>query len=151
MKITDLYKWGLPNRNAWAESYGNLHDQANALWNSFDGFAVWFLVIFLALALTVCAFYYWTYNEMPGRHYKIKHWAIWLGLAALSSAVLSFVIGALAVSPSMGTSFGRLDLLLRISLMNALYAAGVYFLLSVLVCNVRPIKTNAYKFLQIGK
>lgn len=151
MKITDLYGWGLPNRNAWAESYGNLRDQADALWNSFDGFAVWFLIIFLALALTFCTIYYWPYNKRPGRHYKIKHWAIWLGLAALSSAALSFVIGALAVSPSMGTSFDRLAFLFKISLMNALYAAGVYFLSSLIVCNVRPIKTNAYKFLQIGK
>ena len=45
----------------------------------------------------------------------------------------------------------RYGLILRVSGVNVLYGIGIYFIAALLVCNMPFLKTNAYRFLKIGK
>ena len=57
------------------------------------------------------------------------------------------VLGNVMVSSTLKEQVG---FILRISLINGLYASAVYFIASFVICNL-PVPTNAYRFLKIGK
>lgn len=151
MKIVDLYGWGLPKQADFLNHFKNnqtLYDQARVLWSKLDACTVWFIIAFVVLALVFAIIYYGPYNNKPGRHYKVKHWFIWMLITAAVTFVVTLVIGLIMVKSPLAA---RIGLILRISGVNILYSAGVYLIAALLVCNAPFLKTNAYRFLKIGK
>lgn len=152
MKITDLYGWTLPDQ---AEFIGRFRDNevlvryARDLWASLDSCAVWFVIAFAIMAIMFACVYYGPYNNRPGRHYKSRYWILWMGIDVLLTVVITLLIGLIGVdSPLLPQKIG---MLVRISGANMVYSAVVYFVVSLFVCNMPFLKTNAYRFLKIGK
>lgn len=151
MKIVDIYGWGLPKQADFLSHFkGNdtLYNQARALWSKLDACTIWFIVAFVVLALVFAFIYYGPYNNKPHRHYKVKHWLIWLLITAAASFVVTSVMGLIMVQSPLAA---RTGLILRISGVNVVYSVGLYFIVALLICNLPFIKTNAYRFLKIGK
>lgn len=151
MKIVDIYGWGLPKQADFLNHFKNnemLYNQARALWSKLDACTVWFIVAFVVLALVFAIIYYGPYNNKPGRHYKVKHWLIWMGITAVVTFIITFVIGLIMVNSPL---VARIGLIIRVSSVNVLCSIGTYFIVSLLICNAPFLKTNAYRFLKIGK
>ena len=151
MKIVDIYGWGLPKQADFLNHFKNnetLYNQARALWSKLDACTVWFIVAFVVLALVFAIIYYGPYNNKPGRHYKVKHWLIWMEITALVTFVVTLVMGLIMVKSPLAA---RIGLILRVSGVNILYGIGVYFIAALLVFNAPFLRTNAYRFLKIGK
>ena len=150
MGLLDLYKWGLPSQAEHLNRYRDnepLYNMARSFWNSLDSASIYFLIAFLAIGLALVCFYYYGYNKLPGRKYRIQHWALWLGITAALTIIVTLLLGSAIVSTNLQEKFG---FLLRISLINGLYSILVYLVASVVICNI-PVPTNAYRFLKIGK
>lgn len=151
MKIVDIYGWGLPKQADFLNHFKNndtLYNQARALWSKLDSCTVWFIVAFVVIALVFAVIYYGLYNNKPRRHYKVKHWLIWMLIAAAVTFVISLIMGLIMIPSPLSA---RIGLILRVSGFNVIYCIGVYFIVALLVCNMPFLKTNAYRFLKIGK
>jgi hypothetical protein len=151
MKIVDIYGWGLPKQADFLNHFKNndaLYNQARALWNELDSCSIWFILAFVVIALIFAIIYYGPYNNMPRRHYKVNHWLIWMLITAAVTFVITLVMGLIMVNSPL---HARIGLILRVSGINVLYSIGVYFIAALLVCNMPFLKTNAYRFLKIGK
>lgn len=151
MKITDLYEWVLPKKMDFLNHFKNnekLHDQALALWGKLDANTLWFMLSFGVVAMLLAIWYYGPYNNRPGRHYKLRHWFLWMNIAAISTFILTLAIGFFLIDSPL---LARIGLILRVSGGNAVFAIVVYGIVSFLICNIPFIKTNAYRFLKIGK
>lgn len=150
MGMLKIYDWGLPNQSAHLNGYKgkeSLYNAARALWGNLDSAGIYFFVICIGFALVTALYYYYGYNKLPGRKYKISHWGIWLGITVLVTFIFTMVFGNILVSSSLSD---KVAFILRISLINGLYASVIYFIASFIICNL-PLPTNAYRFLKLGK
>lgn len=145
-----LYKWVLPNQSAHLNMYKDNEHHYNVvrgLWNSLDSASIYFILAVLIVSVLLVCFYYYGYNRWPGRKYKVGHWALWLVIAAVVTIVATMGLGYGLVDSQLSEKTG---FILRISLINGVYSAVIYFISSFLICNI-PVPTNAYRFLKIGK
>lgn len=150
MGIVNIYDWGLPNQAEHLARYRDNEARYKAaidLWKDIDTSSIYFLSAALIISTLIVWFYYCGYNNRPGRKYRICHWAIWLAITAVVTIILTMIIGNVTVSSTLNEQVG---FILRISLINGLYASCFYFLWSFIICNV-PVTTNAYRFLKIDK
>lgn len=150
MGMLNLYDWGLPNQAEHLARYKDnepLYNMARVLWADLNSASMYFLVTAVVVAIVAACYYYYGYNKLPGRKYKVSHWAIWIGITAAVTILLTMVLGNVMVSSTLKEQVG---FILRISLINGLYASAVYFIVSIVICNL-PVPTNAYRFLKIGK
>lgn len=150
MGLLDLFKWGLPNQGEYLNRYRDnesLYNMARSFWDSLESASIYFIVAFIAIGLALVCFYYYVYNKWPGRKYKIQHWALWLGITAVVTIIATIGLGSAIVSSNLQEKFG---FILRISLISGIYAILIYFVASLIICNI-PVSTNAYRFLKIGK
>lgn len=137
----------LPSRGMFLQGFaGNdqLKAQAEQVWRDLDGLSPILLILTAALGIGLAIYYYTGYNEKPGRHYKIKHWGIWTAIAFILSLVGTAVIEYVGIKTNIRT--GLTSLYWLCALNNALYCLILYFLTSLVWCNV--CRTNAYKFLK---
>lgn len=150
MGMLNLYDWVLPNQAELLVKYKDnepLYNMARSLWNSLDSASIYFLATAFSVAVLLVCYYYYVYNKLSGRKYRIQHWAIWLAITAVSTFGLTMILGNAIVSSTL-KELG--EFILRISLINGLYASLIYFIASFIICNI-PVSTNAYRFLKIGK
>lgn len=150
MGMLGLYNWGLPNQGEHLNRYReneSLYNMACAFWSNLDSAAIYFMILFVILGILIACFYYYGYNRFPGRKYKVQHWVIWLVITVVATVAITLGLGNAIVTSNLQEKFG---FLFRISLINGVYALAVYFISSVIICNL-PIATNAYRFLKIGK
>lgn len=150
MGMLNLYDWVLPNQAELLVKYKDnepLYNMARSLWNSLDSASIYFLATAFSVAVLLVCYYYYVYNKLSGRKYRIQHWAIWLAITAVSTFGLTMILGNAIVSSTL-KELG--EFILRISLINGLYASLIYFIASFIICNL-PVPTNAYRFLKIGK
>ena len=143
-----LYGWVLPNKQHYINGYKNNeqhYSMARSLWDSLESASIYFLLVAIVFAILLACCYYYGYNKLPGRKYKISHWVIWIGITAVVTILLTMVLGNVMVSSTLKEQVG---FILRISLINGLYASVVYFIVSFFICNL-PVPTNAYRFLKI--
>lgn len=150
MGMLSFYNWGLPNKAEHLARYrenDQLYNMARSLWNSLDSASIYFFAAALTLAVLLVCYYYYGYNKLPGRKYKILHWGIWLLVTVVTTIGLTMLLGKVLVSSSLNEQLG---FILRISLINGLYASAIYFIASFIICNL-PVPTNAYRFLKLGK
>lgn len=151
MRIYDLYGWGLPKATEYFGRYRDneqLYNMARSLWAGLDSAAIYFIAFFIVTGVLIACFYYFGYNRLPGRKYKIRHWLVWFFLTAVVTSILTFFVGKIIVSSNLQEKVG---FLVRISMINGAYSLVTYFLTSFIVCNTPVPPTNAYRFLKIGK
>lgn len=137
----------LPSKGKFLQNFAHneqLKAQAEQVWRQLDGLSPWLLLLTAVLGIGLAIYYYTAYNEMPGRHYKIKHWGLWAGIAALLSLIGTVAIEYVGIKTNIKTGLSSLYWLCAIN--NALYCAILYFVTSVVWCNF--CRTNAYKFLK---
>lgn len=137
----------LPSRGKFLQEFsGNdqLKAQAEQVWRQLDGLSTVLLILTAVLGIGLAIYYYTGYNEMPGRHYKIKHWSIWATIAFILSLVGTAIIEYVGIKTNIRT--GLTSLYWLCALNNALYCLIIYFLTSLVWCNIG--RTNAYKFLK---
>ncbi|MCM1176346.1 MAG: hypothetical protein NC308_03195 [Clostridium sp.] len=145
-----FYKWILPKQGAFLAKYqGNeqLYNMARSFWTDLENEAIPFLLIMLGIGILSALFYYYVYCNKPGRRYRIRHWILWMSLVAILTFFGTWGIGALLVD---GLFSEKTKFLVGISFENLIYSIGLYFITSVVICNI-PVNTNAYRFLKFGK
>lgn len=147
MKLIELYGWIAGSMSDFTKPFqenDTLFNQAKGFWKHLDGSSIFIIVIFLILGIAFSAYYYKPYNDSPGRHYKPSHWLVFLGITLVLTFVFTFVFEYIVVKPVLKGA-GMLEM--RIALGNAVYAAIVYFITSVVWCYALP--TNAYRYFKI--
>lgn len=137
----------LPKKGKFLDGFTNeqLKSQADNVWRQLDGLSPWILIAGVAIGIAFAVFYYTAYNEMTGRHYKIKHWGIWAILSFVLTLLISVVIEYVSIKTNLKSGISSLYWLCAIN--NALYGFFLYFITSLVWCNC--FRTNAYKFLKL--
>ncbi|WP_305156519.1 hypothetical protein [uncultured Muribaculum sp.] len=133
----------LPKKGKFLDSFhnDNLKNQAELVWRSLDGWTPWLLLIMAVLGIGLAAYYYKPYNDMPGRHYKVSHWAIWGIISVALTFIATLCIEYFGIKTNLRTGLNNIYIL--IALNNAIYCAILYFVTSVVWCFIGP--TNAYR------
>lgn len=134
----------LPKKGKFLDSFNNenLRSQADLVWRNLESWTPAFLIIMAVLGVGLAAYYYKPYNELPGRHYKMSHWAIWGGISVSLTFITTLCIEYFAIKTNLKT--GLTSLYLLTALNNAIYCAFLYLVTSVVWCLALP--TNAYRF-----
>ena len=133
----------LPKKGKYLNSFSEqLKPQADAVWRSLDGWTPWLVIIMAVLGIGLAAYYYKPYNDMPGRHYKVSHWAIWGVISVALTFIATLCIEYFGIKPHLPKT-GLNNLYILTALNNAIYCAILYFVTSVVWCNIAP--TNAYR------
>lgn len=143
MKILPFYKWIAGSESDFTKQFQNneaLYNQARAYWSKLESSSLIILLIFIVLGFVMAYIYYQPYNNKPGRHYTPKHWLYFLlgtfGLTFLLTLGFEYI----AVAPKLT---GATILQMKIALCNAICASGLYFIISLVWCNIDALKTNA--------
>lgn len=140
----------LPSKGKFLNNFAHndlLKAQADQVWRQLDGLSLVLLIACAVIGIGLAIYYYTGYNEMPGRHYKIKHWGIWAIISFVFTLITTAVIEYVCIKTNIKT--GLTSLYWLCALNNALYSLVLYFLTSVVWCNF--CRTNAYKFLKFTK
>ena len=137
----------LPTKGKFLQNFANndqLKAQAELVWRQLDGLSPIMFILSVIIGIGLAIYYYTGYNEVPGRHYKIKHWGLWAAIAFVLSLVVTAVIEYVGIKTHLNSGLTSLYWLYAIN--NALYCLILYFITSVFWCNF--CRTNAYKFLK---
>lgn len=153
MKLLSLYKWIAGTQNDFTRQFQNpdpdkdyLFNQARSFWNNLDG-SLWVIVIgIFVLGIGIASYYYTSYNNKPGRHYKPLKWIIFLIATFFLTLILSYGALYLMCEPKLN---GAATLEFMVAIGNALYTCAVYIITSVIWCNLLP--TNAYRLFKFYK
>lgn len=143
MKLLPLYKWIAGSQNDFTNQFSNneqLFNQARAFWNKLEGSMTIVLITTIVLGILIAAYYYTSYNKMPGRHYKPRHWLIFLAVTFIGTLLVTFGLEYILAAPKLN---GASTLEFMVSIGNAIYVSIVYILVSIVWCNALP--TNAYR------
>ncbi len=146
MKLLQLYKWiagGMTDFTRQFQDNENLFKQAQSFWNKLESVSIWIVIICIGLSILLAVIYYQPYNNIAGRHYKPTHWVGFLLLTFIATFGFTWLFEYIAAAPKLQ---GSLLLEMKIALCNAIYASGLYFVLSFIWCWCLP--TNAYRFLK---
>lgn len=143
MKLLDLYEWIAGSMSSFTKPFQEneaLFNQAKAFWRHLEGSTMVTIAIFIVLGILLAAIYYKPYNDKPGRHYRPTHWLFFLIGTFVLTLLVTWGYEYLAVKPVLK---GALMLEFKVALGNAIYAAALYFVTSLVWCNALP--TNAYR------
>lgn len=146
MKLLKIYSWIAGSKSDFIKSFRDneaLYQQAKNFWTNLDKSSLLLIAIFIVLGI-FCAFYYYKpYNNKPGRHYTIRHWVGFLILTFVVTFLVTFGSEYLIAEPKLK---GAVGLEIKIAIGNAIYASAIYFITSLVWCNIGT--TNAYRFLK---
>ena len=146
MKLLKIYSWIAGSKSDFIKSFRDneaLYQQAKNFWTNLDKSSLLLIAIFIVLGI-FCAFYYYKpYNNKPGRHYTIQHWVGFLILTFIVTLLVTFGSEYLIAEPNLK---GAVGLEIKIAIGNAIYASAIYFITSLVWCNIGT--TNAYRFLK---
>ena len=143
MKPIELYEWIAGSVSDFTKPFQEneaLYNQAKGFWRHLDGSIMIVIAIFLVMGIALAAYYYKPYNNSPGRHYRPLHWIIFLGIVFVATFALTMGFEYVSVKPVLN---GAAMLEMKIALGNAIYSSFVYFITSLIWCNMLP--TNAYR------
>lgn len=141
--LENLYKWISGSMSDFTKTFkenDKMFQQAQRFWKQLDNSMLVPVIMFVLLGIGFAYYYYKPFNDVPGRHYKPKYWAIFGGATFVIVFLLTFAYEYYLVGHNVPGS-GMLEC--RIAIGNALYALFVYLLTSFVWCNAFP--TNAYR------
>lgn len=143
MKLLSLYKWIAGSQNDFTRHFQDnerLFNQARSFWNNLDG-SMWIVIVgMLVLGIIIAAYYFTSYNNIPGRHYKPLKWVYFLIVTFVVTLIASYGIQYMICRPKLD---GASTLEFMVAIGNSIYACIIYFITSVIWCNILP--TNAYR------
>ena len=149
MDLSTFYGWFGVNYASLidANKDNNMGDSAMTAWANLSQLTLLFFVGMVLISFLSAIYYYTEYNNLPKRHYTPKQWLlVGLGTIALIFGLTFICAYCLEKTDAIN---GLIALELKLSLCNALYAAGIYLLVSFIWCNVPELPTNAYRILKI--
>lgn len=124
--------WPFLSKRKYLEKYADNESAKKAamkLWNSLEGIDWMLLLLMFVVVLAFCLIYYFPFNSVSGRHYKPKYlfttWGIVFILVLGATYGLNYWV---AKNPAFDQG-----LLLKFSLLNALYALVASFIVSCLI------------------
>lgn len=129
------------------EGKETLYQQAMLFWNKLDSWSLLLFIVAIIIGLFGAWYYYVPYNKQAHRHYLVRHWVKFLVVNLVVCLVASGVFAFCVAKPII---MGAVPFLLKLAMGNALYAAFVYVLISLVWCNT-GLNTNAYRFLKFKK
>ncbi len=146
MNLNNIFFF-LPSKGKFLSSFNNetIQSQADSVWRQLDGLNTMLIVIMVIIGIGLAFWYYLPYNEKPGRHYKISHWAFFFLGSILFTFFVTLGIEYFGIKTHLKNGVDSLFLLTALN--NALYGGITFLILSFLWCNFFP--TNAYRFLKI--
>lgn len=143
--MNDLYNWFIPSRADWVTAHqknDTIKDLAKQFYDKLDSLTLLFFIFAVVFGILGAVIYYYGLNNLPGRMYKISKWAIALLITVLISWGVALGWGYYAASSDLADTD---SIIFRFTLPQIIWTLLVYFLTSVICCNVG--KTNAYRFL----
>ena len=149
MKVLDLYGCMVGSMNDFSRQFKEneaLYNQAKSFWRHLESFSIVSILIFIIFGLVSAYIYYIPYNKRAGRHYHPIHWAFFGIGTLLVTFITTIVLEYIFVAPKLAGAF---VVELKVALCNAFYAAFLYFIISVVWCNVDRPTTNAYRIFKI--
>lgn len=136
--ILGILTW-LTSKKAYLASYADDESAkkvAARLWNSVTSYELWAFVFMLCLTIAFCYYYYFPFNNKPGRHYHLKFWALFYVMTVVFILFGTFFFFLCCAKNSGFDTW----LLWRISFMNAAYSFLAYIVCSIMFSR----KSNAY-------
>lgn len=144
MKLLKIYSWFAGTMNDFTAPFRDdetLYNQATAFWRKLDNGSISFVMAMFVIGIVLAYCYYGPFNNLPGRRYTPKWWGIMCGVAVAVTFFATLILEYIAAKPTMQ---GAWSVEIKVAFCNAIYAAALYFFVSVVVCKSN-IKTNAYK------
>lgn len=114
---------------------------ATKLWNAVEGGEIALIILMIVLTGIICWYYFFPFNKKSGRHYTPKWWWIF----GVLSILVTFVASYLACNFITKNPGFDISLLLKVSGVNAFYAALLYAIVSMIIN--RTGKSNAYPYI----
>ena len=118
-----------------------LYNQARAFWRNLEGCSLFLTLAFVVISLVLAWYYYFPFNNQPGRHYKVGYWLGFGSVAAIVTLIASMLIEYAMATPKLD---GALAIEMIIAFINALYSSIAYIVFSFVFCKF--FTTNAYPF-----
>lgn len=149
MDLSTFYGWFGVNSASLidANKDNNMGDSAMIAWANLSQWTILFFAGMVILSVISAIYYYTEYNNQPKRHYTPNQWMI-MGLGTIGSVFVLTFVCAYCIERTNAIN-GLIALELKLSSCNAIYAAGIYLLVSFIWCNIPELPTNAYRFLKI--
>lgn len=147
MKLLNFYKWIAGSMNDFTKPFREneaLYNQARSFWRHLENSSSIIITIFVVMGIAFAIWYYSAYNNKPGRHYRPKYWLKFLAYVFFATLLLTWGFEFISVKPRLD---GASMVQIKIALGNAIYASGLYLLISVIWCNFFP--TNACRIFKI--
>lgn len=114
---------------------------ATKLWNAVEGGEITLIILMIVLTVFICWYYFFPFNKKSGRHYTPKWWWIF-GALSISVTFVASYLACNFITKNPGFDTG---LLLKVSAVNAFYAALFYAIVSMIIN--RTGKSNAYPYI----
>ena len=134
----------LPKKGEFLNTFtnDNLKQQADSAWQSLDGLTPLLLLIMVIFGIGLAACYYKPYNNLPGRHYKVSHWAVFYIISVALTFFTTLGIEYFCIKTNI-KMYVLISVYMLTALKNAIYCAILYLITSVVWCIYFP--TNAYR------
>jgi hypothetical protein len=123
----------------------NLKNQANAVWQSLESITPLLVAIFIVAGVGFAVSYYTVFNNRPGRHYKMKYWFLFAAFALIATLVFTLIAEFGLIKTNLKNDVFFLYSMCALS--NVIYSLILYFIISVIWCNLG--KTNAYRYFKL--
>lgn len=140
----------LPSRVQFADQLStneSAHTWALELWNDLNEFAPFFIFGSIFIGAIAAWYFYFPYNNYPGRRYKMRRWLIF-GLCA------TVIVTWTTICSLYGIIDTRLNnvfsIYLRIGILCGIYSISGWFITSLIICNL-PVKSNAFLFFRLKR
>lgn len=144
MNWIKLYEWLAGTQNQFTQPFQHdevLYNQARLFWTQLDGIIIWIVFAMLVISIGSAYIYYKPFNNMPGRHYALKYWVMFLIMTAFASGIITYILEYYLCKPRL---YGANGIEIRIALANTLYSFVVFIITSLAWCKFYPTSTNAY-------
>jgi len=140
-----MYKWFLDlfGWKTWAAQFSDEMKQAAINFqNTFNSVgSSTALVILLGATFLMVVLYYYAWNKLPGFHFRIGHWFIFMAITAILVGALTYILVPVTTHP-IGV-FARKAPVFPLTLINLLYSIVLYFICSIGINAFFKKTTNA--------
>lgn len=144
MRFIKAYKPFVDTKSQFMDKFDSeeTKELAEQCYNSIDAGSFYIFIFMVVITIVLCVFYFTLYNNLPGRHYRRWHWAVFYIISVLTSFFGSSLIGWIIAKPAVS---GYMSLVWDISLGNLVYSFLGFIVLSVVWWLFLP--TNAYRLI----